>query len=78
MEGLQRQEGTRAQHQDRGGSGSQAYRVGTDSEGPRAVGLSVKVRGLVVLMEGTEFNHVPYAGNLISMFSGSLHLPCWS
>lgn len=52
---------------------------GQTARDPRAVGLSVEVRGLVVVsMEGTQFNLVPSAGNLISMFSGSLRLPCWS
>lgn len=77
MEGLQSQEGTPAQHQDRGRLG-QPGRVGTDSEGPQSSGTKCEGEGLAVLMEGTKFNHVPYVGNLISMFSGSLHLPCWS
>lgn len=51
---------------------------GQAARDPRAVGLSVEVKGLVVLMEGAKFNLVPSAGNLLSMFSGSLHLPCWS
>lgn len=35
---------------------------GQTVKGPRAVGLSVEVRGLVVLVEGAEFNHVPFCG----------------
>lgn len=34
-----------------------------------------RCEGIVMSVEGAKFNHVPFCGNLISTFSGSLHLP---
>lgn len=65
--GLQRppgQEGTHARgpHWGRGGWAAGLAEWGQQAvRGPRTVGLSVEVKGLVVLMEGTKCNHVPFS-----------------